>query len=38
MFINFGTLPSVVANMNDRELELCWQFAEKEMKSRGGHK
>jgi hypothetical protein len=38
MFINFGTLPSVVAEMSEREQELCWQFAEKEMKSRGRNK
>jgi hypothetical protein len=34
MFVNFGTLPHVIAEMSERERELCWQFAEKEMKSR----
>jgi hypothetical protein len=37
MFVNFGTPPSVVADMNDREVAVCWYFAEKEMKSRGNH-
>lgn len=34
MFINFGTPPSVVADMGEREQMLCWLWAEKEMKSR----
>lgn len=34
MFANFGTLPSTVAAMPVREQVLCWQFAQKEMKSR----
>lgn len=34
MWCNFGTLPSVVANMDDREKVLCWEMAKKEMDSR----
>ena len=34
MFANHGTPPHVVAEMPDRELELCWQMALKEMNSR----
>ena len=35
MFVNFGTLPSVVADLSPRELELCHQMAAIEMKKRG---
>jgi hypothetical protein len=34
LFVNHGTPPSVVADMSDREVALCWQMALKEMKSR----
>lgn len=34
MFVNFGTKPSDVAAMSDREKVLCWQMAKKEMESR----
>lgn len=35
MFVNFGTRPSEVADMNAREVALCWEFAQREMKNRG---
>lgn len=34
MFVNFGTLPSVIADMPIREKVLCLEMAIKEMKSR----
>jgi hypothetical protein len=34
MFVNHGTPPSVVANMNERETILSWVMSKKEMKSR----
>ena len=34
MFVNFGTLPSVIAGMSTREKALCIEMALKEMKSR----
>ena len=34
MFVNHGTLPSVVASMSDREIALCWAMAMKEMNKR----
>ena len=34
LFVNHGTPPSVVAEMSDREITLCWEMAKKEMRKR----
>lgn len=36
MFVNFGTPPSIVAEMSFREMILCSEMAKKEMASRKG--